>query len=208
MYELDLLEAELKKRTDFPYIWKRINSPALDKETDFIYDFISFDAVVEKIRWTFRRNQNKDDYFNYALNRWYNYHTAIAIENIFCSIPAINSFKNKRGRLKYFKIDDVSFTQKSAVFPSSYPKTILESKKSKENLIKWLYGNDKKGLDRHHKIFILFYDNHGHHWKLRAELSWIKRIVETYLGSFDINQLISIKYNDKLILNDVIFAEK
>lgn len=210
MSQVSLIETELKERCKYPYIWKRVQNNSFDRETNFIYDFMSFDAVVEKINWKFRRRENKEDYFNYALNRWYNYHSAMAIEDIFCSLPDVIPAKNKRDKLVDFSIQGIRFDHKSSVFPKAFPASLEEARAHPEKLIHWLYKNQSQQGRKHldNRLFIVFFNHHGQHWKLKSELSWLKRLIESYMEGFDKAKLISLEVEGRKILSDVIFAVK
>ena len=208
MSSLKLLEAELRARTQIPYKWKRVQNNVYDRQTDFIYDFLSYDAVVEKINWTFRKRSDKDDLFNYALNRWYNYHSAMAVEKMFCSYPGIEAHKNKKDRLVDFSIQGITFDHKSSVFPKSYSATLEDARQNKKPLIEWFYAHQSQQRRRHmaNRLFIVFYDQHGQHWKLKAELQWIEGIIRDYVKSFSKHNLVSLELEGKAVLSDVIFA--
>ena len=91
--DLTRLEIELKKRLDFPYKWGSKQTDAKDKSTNFIYETYSFETLLK------RTNNLDNSLKDYALNRWYNFWSAMAVENIFVSHTNIQANKNHRDKL-------------------------------------------------------------------------------------------------------------
>ena len=116
-YSLQQIESELKKRLAYPYKWGQKQNDDFDKQTNFIYHTFSFEDVIKEIENRFKVKNEYQSYFDYSINRWYNFWSAQAIENIFCSLPNVKPALNGRDRLVDFTIDGVSFDHKTSVFP-------------------------------------------------------------------------------------------
>ena len=82
---MDLIktEAELKKRLIYPYIWGRRQSNYYNGLTNFIYETFCFEDLLKEIDSRFKGKAEYKDFFNYALNRWFNFWSAKGIESIF-----------------------------------------------------------------------------------------------------------------------------
>ena len=77
--DLNRVERELKKRLQYPYNWGRKQSNSWDTDTNFIYKTYTFESLLKQ---THEFDQQLKDY---ALNRWYNFWSAMAAEDIFAS---------------------------------------------------------------------------------------------------------------------------
>ena len=81
-----LLEKELKKRLDFPYVWGRKQTDNFDNNTNFIYKTSNFEALLTHIDATFKSDINYVAIKNYALNRWFNFGRQKQLKLVFVSI--------------------------------------------------------------------------------------------------------------------------
>jgi len=208
---LDQIETELKKRLNYPYKWGRKQNDQFDKLTNFIYNTLLFDDVRIEINRRFKNDPNRKNISNYALNRWYNFWSAQAVEKIFCSLPNVKPALDSKDRLVDFTIDGVSFDHKTSVFPKNFPYQIKEAVKKTDELIKWLYKNQSQQQRKHlqNRLFIVLYSRDGEHWKLKAEISWLKERIEKYLEGFNPDYLLKFQLEkNHYTLSDVIWAVK
>jgi len=60
------------------------------------------------------------------------------------------------------------------------------------------------------RIFLVLHKSDGKHWKLKAEISWLKNIIEDYLETFSSDKLITLnlKKDNSTTLSDVIWVIK
>lgn len=210
-YSLTQIETELKKRLPYPYKWGRKQNDNFDRQTNFIYSTQQFDSLLTEIKKRFGDGNNYDDFFNYTINRWYNFWSAVAVEQIFCSFPNVKPAKNSRDRLIDFSIDGASFDHKTSVFPKNYNLPIDEAIRDTPELIKWFYKNQSQQQRKHlkNRLFIVLYSGDGKHWKLKAEISWLKKIIEHYMIGFNPHFLMKFSFEkDKEIISDIIWAVK
>jgi len=124
--ELEKIETELKNRLPYPYKWGRKQNNEFDKLTNFIYRTFLFDDVIKEINSRFKKDKEHQNISNYALNRWYNFWSAQAVEKIFCSLPNVKPALDSRDRLVDFTIDGVTFDHKTSVFPKNFYKMALQ----------------------------------------------------------------------------------
>jgi len=209
------LEFELKKRLIYPYYWGRFQNDIWDKSTSFIYKTFYFEDLITQIKTHF--NNLKTDtsfvlYFNYAINRWYNFWSAKGVEKIFCDLPGVKPELNSFSKTKDFYIQGIPFDHKTTVFPKTYTKTIYEAIKNPKDLTNWLYKNQSHQGREHFKnrLFVVLYNKDGQHWQLKAELNLIKKNIEKYIKNFMADNLIchSFKTEKDSTLTDVIFVIK
>ncbi len=208
---LNQIEIELKKRLTYPYKWGRKQNDQFDKLTNFIYRTFLFDDVIKEINGRFKNDQDRKNISNYALNRWYNFWSAQAVEKIFCSLPNVKPALDSKDRLVDFTIDGVTFDHKTSIFPKNFPYPIKEAVKKTNELIKWLYKNQSQQQRKHlkNRLFVVLYSPGGEHWKLKAEISWLKERIEKYMEGFNPNYLLKFQLEkDHYTLSDVIWVVK
>lgn len=206
------LEKELNYRTKFKYTWGRKQTDQFDKLTNFIYKTHSFNSLLEKIELHFKEETKKEDLKNYALNRWFNFWSAKGVETIFCEHQRVKAHQNSFNKYTDFFIESIPFDHKTTVFPKAFNKTVAHAKKHPEELIMWLYKNQSSQQRQHFKnrLFIVLVNtnNKDEHWKLKAEISWLKQLISTYLLNFNRSKLITLSLKDKPIFADIIWAIK
>lgn len=204
-------EQELHKRLAYPYRWGGLQNDRRDRETDFIYQTARLDDLLVEIRRKFIQSPDYDAWFNYALNRWYNFWSARAIEEIFCASPLVTPAKDKRDRLVDFSIQRVRFDHKTTVFPKGFGRSLGYARNHPRQLIEWLYQHQSQEKRKHlqNRLFIVLYAPDGQHWRLKAELTWLKTLVERYLKGFAPSKLHRFVFEPPTTtLSDIIWAVK
>jgi len=207
--ELSNIEKELKKRLTYPYKWGRKQNDEFDKLTNFVYRIPSFEEVLKETESRFRKDKEHQNIANYALNRWYNFWSAQAVEKIFCSLSNVKPALDEKDRLVDFTIDGFTFDHKTSIFPKNFPYTINEAIKKTDQLILWLYKHQSQQQRKHlkNRLFIVLYSADGEHWKLKAEISWLKERIEKYMEGFNPNYLLKFQLeNNQETISDVIWA--
>lgn len=209
--DIDILqiEKELKKRLAFPYKWGRKQNDQYDKLTNIVYRISSFEEVLKEIESRFKKDNEHINIANYALNRWYNFWSAQAVEKIFCSLPNVEPALDAKDRLVDFTIDGVTFDHKTSIFPKNFPYKINEAIKKTKELIFWLYKNQSQQQRKHlkNRLFIVLYSADGEHWKLKSEIAWLKKRIEKYMEGFNPHYLLKFALEkDQETLADVIWA--
>ena len=209
LVDLLQIEKELKKRLIYPYKWGRKQNDEFDRLTNFVYKIPTFEEVLKETENRFRKDKEHQNIANYALNRWYNFWSAHAVEKIFCSLPNVKPALDEKDRLVDFAIDGVSFDHKTSIYPKNFPYPIEEAIKKTDELILWLYKNQSQQQRKHlkNRLFIVLYSSDGEHWKLKAEISWLKERIENYLYGFNPHYLLKfpLEKNQETI-SDVIWA--
>lgn len=210
-HSLIKIETELKKRLFYSYKWGRKQNDLFDNATNFIYRTVLFDDVLQEIDNRFKKLKDYQDYFNYTLNRWYNFWSAQCIEQIFCSLPGVVPALDEKDRLIDFTIHGATFDHKTSVFPKNFPYKIEDAIKHTNELIKWLYKNQSQQKRKHlnNRLFIVLYSNDREHWKLKAEINWLKERIDKYMLGFNPDYLMKFEFEQgKSIISDIIWAIK
>ncbi len=211
--DIDLvqIETELKKRLSHPYKWGRKQNDYFDNLTNFVYRILSFTEVSKEIENRFRDDKENQNISDYALNRWYNFWSAQAVEKIFCSLPNVKPALDEKDKLVDFTIDGVTFDHKTSIFPKNFPYPIEEAIKKTDELIKWLYKNQSQQQRKHlkNRLFIVLHSSGGEHWKLKSEISWLKERIEKYMVGFNPNYLLKFQLEkNQETLADIIWAKR
>lgn len=190
--DLIALEAELKKRWPYRDLWFRKQNDIWDDYSNFIYHIQAFEDLIERIDFTIKKfDLNKKHFFYYTVNRWYNYWSARAVEQIFTGLDGVVAAKNKRDRLVDFSIQRVNFDLKTTKFPRGFGWNLKYAQSHEQKLIKWLYLNQSMGRRFHteNRLFLIVYSSDGYHYKLKAEIAWLRTVVENYVAQFNPEQL-------------------
>lgn len=211
-FPLDFLESQLKKRLSYRYKWGRKQSDVWDRFTSFIYETPVWEEFIVKLKSAIiTLDADKGELFDYAGNRWFNFWSAMAVETIFAEIEGVNPAKNSRDTEKDFFIDGIPFDHKTSVFPKHLGTNITSAKANKADLITWFYENQsvEKRLHFKNRLFIVVFDQNGEHWKLKAEVSLLKKEIHRYLATYQKEQLItSIFAEDSQALSDIIWVTR
>lgn len=203
--DLEQIQAELKKRLNYPYKWGRKQSNSWDRQTNFIYKVSRFNQLLIETE-----NYSRE-LTDYALNRWYNYWSAMAIESIFTSHENVVANKNKYDKLVDFKLNSIPFDHKTSVFPKGFGQSFEYAVRNKEELIKWLYENQSQQGRKHlkNRLFLVLCDSQGgNHWKIKAELYIMKEHIDTYVRDFREGNLTCLNYGAGEIYADIIWITK
>ena len=207
---LDLLEDELKKRWPYKDLWFRKQNNTWDLQSNFIYDTFYFENLLECISTAVQKNQfPKRAFFYYAVNRWYNYWSARGIEQLFCNLKGVTPAKHTKDRLVDFSINGINFDHKTSIFPKKFNYNFAYAQQNPIQLIYWLYNNQSTGRRFHteNRLFIIVYNHEGDHYKLKAEISWLGRLIENYVSTFEATQLKKITITEtKTVFSDIIWA--
>ncbi|EDM45252.1 hypothetical protein SCB49_05582 [unidentified eubacterium SCB49] len=214
MKKLDLLfiEQQLKHRWDYKYVWKRKQNDLWDAYTSYIYKTQNWEDLIPKMAKTIKEYKlDKHELFYYASNRWYNFWSAMAVEQMFTEIDGITPAINNTDKEKDFFIHKKSFDHKTSIFPKGFGQDINYSKNNKLELITWLYQNQssQKRFHLKNRLFIIVHNSNGQHWKLKAELSLIKNAIQNYMNSYHEDQLQKVIFaENKIALSDIIWVQK
>jgi hypothetical protein len=205
MIDIQQIEKELKKRLVYPYRWGRKQEDDWDSRTNFIYKTQNFDdflSITEGFSQELR---------DYAMNRWYNFWSAMAVEKIFVQHSDVVANTNPYDKLIDFSIDGIPFDHKTSVFPKNFQHPINNALNDKVALIQWLYKNQSQQGRKHlkNRLFILLYETKNHqHWKLKSEIGELKKIIDVYMDSFSRKKLKTIHPDSEKVYSDIIWFLK
>ncbi len=211
-YDIFHIENQLQQRLPYAYIWGQKQNDQWDKYSNFIYDLPNWDAVVQAMQATLEVYPlNKRDFFNYAANRWFNFWSAMAVEQIFCELENVIPSQNHKNRLVDFSLNGIDFDHKTSVYPKGFKQTLHYGQTHEEELLQWLYKNQSQQQRKHleNRLFLVVHATDGEHWKLKAEITWLKSKVENYVKNFQPTQLKQLQLGDKhTAFADIIWAVK
>lgn len=178
---VEQIENELKKIPMMPS-WGRKQCDHWDRLSNFVYRLPSYENLKQELL----KLNNSADFNNYVLHRWYNTLSAFGVEKIFATLPNVQPNKNKYDKLIDFTLGGINFDHKTTVFPKKFGKPLDFAKQNPLKLIEWLYA-EQSMQNRFHesnRLFLVLHRADGEHWKLRAELSLIQPILQSYGSNF------------------------
>ena len=199
-------EAELRARHALPYRWGQRQNDVFDRRTHFVYEMKTWAALLARLD-ALRAESDFDLLRDYAANRWYNYWSARAVEHFFSESPRVQPAANPRDRLRDFTLDGISFDHKTSIWPRAYPGALAAAQTDPTVLIQWLYAN-QSGEGRYHtanRLFVVLYAADGAHWKLKAELSWLRAAVRAFLVAPDFRR-VEIENGQRAVTSAVIWV--
>ena len=207
--DLFVIEAELKKRTRFKQIWNRKQTNAYDDLTKFIYSTKAFEDILAEVKSRFANHPEIKDIGNYAVNRWFNFWSAQAVEAMFVQHPRVKAHVAK-DKLCDFFIDGIPFDLKTTTFPKRIDLTFNEAQRNPEKIALWFYEH-QSGEQRQHyanRLFLVLYktSNPDVSWTLKAELSWLESLIKKYLDNFDAARLMSLQLREHSFKTDIIWG--
>ncbi|MEM7347550.1 MAG: hypothetical protein AAF485_25210 [Chloroflexota bacterium] len=206
MQTLTEIEIQLKQRISNypPTPWGKKQTDNWDRQTNFIYKTFEWEHLTHKIATL------ETPLANYAINRWFSFWSAMAVEQIFCALPNVKIHTNKYDRLVDFTLHGINFDHKTSVFPQRYPYSFDFAYAHTRHLIRWLYEHQSR-QQRHHtanRLFILLYDAQGEHWKLRAEISGLQQLIETYVAQFEPDKQRNLSIGSETVVSDILWLSK
>lgn len=208
--DLKYLAQQLQKRWGFDYRWGQKQNDLWDGYTNFIYKTAYWPDLLKLVDLTAEAYElDKNQVFQYAANRWYNYWSARAIEQIFCNLENVVPALNPKDRLIDFSIQGIDFDHKTSVFPRGFNQTLYYAQHHKKELIEWLYKNQSQQQRKHlkNRLFVLVFSENGEHWKIKGNLPLIQNQIEHYMGSFHRENLIKLEWpNEQASLSDIIWV--
>ena len=202
---VQLLEKELRARRKYPYRWGRKQADSWDRQTQFIYDtqtFSDFQRHVQGMSEALKQ---------YAMNRWYNFWSAMAVEQMFAEHPTVKANVNQYDKLVDFSIGGIPFDHKTSVFPKRFPYSFHYAQNHRSKLISWLYTHQSQQGRKHlrNRLFVVLYDSQAkEHWRLKAELGWLKHHIDLYMHHFDPAALFHLQVEGKSVQSDVLLLRK
>lgn len=203
--DLARVERELKKRLIHPYHWGRKQSNDWDSRTKYIYTTYSADMVIAK------GSHLPKEMVDYALNRWYNFWSAKAVEEIFALSSRVHPNLNIYDKLVDFEIDGIPFDHKSSIFPKGFGKSYEYAVENRDELIEWLYLNQSSEGRRHlkNRLFIVLYDSQNHeHWKMKSEIELLREAIDGYLSRFESSRLRKFDFGEGAVVSDIIWITR
>ncbi|MDE5946628.1 MAG: hypothetical protein K2G63_04905 [Oscillospiraceae bacterium] len=190
--------------------WK-IQNNSSDKATNFIYKAETLEKCLEMIKST---GVDK----NYALHRWYNYHTSVYCEDLFCDYGAVHE-KNIYNHDVDIYINNIPYDVKLTVYPAklnSYRNEFnLRNITGKNKMIKWLYANQSQGARKQilNRIYVMC-DGATQHdsLKLKSNFPILKRQISAYMNYTKTHNPNEIEITDngksKIIKSELIYVSE
>ena len=178
----------------------------LDYKTKFVYYAKDLNDCLTKIE---KFGVDK----SYALTRWYNFMTSVAVKQIFCEAGAVET-NDKFNHDVDLYINKIPFTVKLTIFPmKAKDKTFdMKTRQGRNDLLRYYYSNSlKNGSTRlSNCIYVVCdADTKEDAIKLKAKLDMIKAKVEAYMGYIKTHDINQVEFEDdkvkQTVYSDVIY---
>ncbi|MFZ0391616.1 MAG: hypothetical protein WAN36_14240 [Calditrichia bacterium] len=175
------IQEQLEKRCFYPVIWNFRFHPSWEPDIQFVYSCATFEEVLQQSE-SLRR-----DIQHYAINRWYNFWSQKALNEIFASHPEVQAVNNSAKNL--IRINGDVYQVKSLVYPNQFARTLRYALQHEQEMVQWLCRKFSRNNHDHseHQLFLLLFQRDGEHWKLKAKLTDLMAIVHEYLDNFNKN---------------------
>ena len=191
--DIEKLQIELTKMHPYGYHWGRKQCDDWDAKCRFIYDTHSFDELLVKI------DSFDQPLKNYAMVRWYNFHSAQGVEYAFSQHPSVVPNLNEKDKMVDFTIDGMTFDHKTSVFPRGFQHSLEFAQANPRKIIQWLYESQSQGGRMHNgnRLFVIVHEENGQHWKIKANMARITRHVDKYMLDYSIDKLYCRSYTEE-----------
>ncbi|WP_432412245.1 hypothetical protein [Rasiella sp. SM2506] len=211
-YTLSQIQTELEKRVSYRYQWQQKQNDIWDGYTAFIYETLCWETLLECMKQAVATEKlEKGKLFDYAANRWFNFWSAVGVEQIFAALEGVEKVKNRKDSEKDFYLNGIAFDHKTSVFPRRFPKDFTSAFQYKKELIAWFYEHQST-QNRHHlknRLFIVVHATNGAHWKLKSKLDLLQTEITKYVNNFSEAQLQSLTFaNGETALSDIIWVQE
>lgn len=211
-YALAEIQTELEKRLPYRYQWQQKQNDLWDGYTAFIYETLRWETLIERMKQVITaENLDKEKLFDYAANRWFNFWSAVGVEQIFAGLNGVDKVKNSKDSEKDFYLSGIAFDHKTSVFPNRFPQDFAFALEHKKELITWFYEHQSKQKRYHlkNRLFVVVYAANGAHWKLKSNLQVLQNEIIKYVNNFSQAQLQSLTFaNGDTALSDIIWVQE
>ena len=84
------------------------------------------------------------------------------------------------------------------MFPKGFGHTLDYAINHEEELISWLYEHQSSQSRLHYKnrLFVIMYAKDNAHWKLKANLNWLKPKITEFLNQISESSLYEFQFED------------
>lgn len=193
--ELSNIETELKKASlQASKAWggKQVNCK------DFATNKVVYSGITDynKLLKELKVFNLSEDMSKYAVKRWYNFTISEAVKGMFLEWSNARAEADKKHKSIDIYINDIPFDIKGSVFPRKlkFDDSYLSNVDKKTELINWLYDNQSTQGRFHleNRLFVIYYSSIRAADVLKSELLKTKESIDSYMSSFDKQNLIRI----------------
>lgn len=136
------LEKDLQKALEMigEFGWDK-QTDDWDRKTNFIYQAESLEDCLQKAQLVPEVPQS------YVLHRWYNFHTSVVCEYLFCEFGAVHEVNKYNHDIDIY-INGIPYDVKLTVYPAALEEKRpydLWTRNGKDAMIQWLYHSQTKG---------------------------------------------------------------
>ena len=172
------LEQELCKVSK--YARHKNFSPDWNRSIAFIYATFEYEEVVKQAYIVAKqRDFETNEFVQFAVTRWYNFHTNAYIGELLDEFPDI-SLNAGQNHARNLIIKGEDFDYRCTFYPRQFYLPIEYSMKKPKSLLRWFYQNQNRNVYFGNRLFIILHDKEqpNNSWKLRGRLSLVRETLE------------------------------
>lgn len=187
------LEQDLRKCADMLDSWC-VQNDKDDKATRFVYK-------TETLAECLRQIQLRGVSTNYALHRWYNYHTSLYCEQLFCDYGAIHD-ENCFNHDVDIYINGIPFDVKLTRYPKALSGNTacdLTTREGKDFMIRWMYRNQSQGSRKQmvNRLYVICDGKDKDELlRMKSDFTLLRKVIEEFMKSADSSNLNRITIQD------------
>lgn len=203
------LEQDLKRTLELITPSWRVQNNFTDRRTNFIYNITTLNQCLSQIQFT---GVDKD----YALHRWFNYHTSKHCETIFTEFGATPEPDKYNHDIDIY-INGVPFDVKLTVYPAKlaghpYDPTTRDGK---DMLIRWYYANQSQQARKQmvNRIYVVCDANDERdRLSLKSDFNFMREQISIFMKdalAHGVNPIQITDYNNVFnIHSDIVYIKK
>jgi hypothetical protein len=172
------LEEELGKVTK--YARHKNFSPDWNRSIAFIYGTFIYEEVIRQAYIVAKQREfETNEFVQFAVTRWYNFHTNAFIGELLDEFPDI-SLNAGDNHSRNLVIKGETFDYRCTFYPRQFYLPVEYSIQKPKSLLRWFYQNQNRNVYFGNRLFIILHDREqpNNSWKLRGRLSLVRETFE------------------------------
>ena len=179
--------------------WGRVQGDEWDRASRFVYKIQTLNELRrETKRVAAEMGLPVNEFAQYVIRRWYNFHTHQVGLDIILAHPRTRPEPDPFHHTVDFYLNDEGFDLKLTPLPKGFDHGIAYARNHPRELAQWLYAN-QSAQGRFHaanRLFVVLHDatDEGGTWELRRDFA---RLEEAIGGFLDAPELLQVEFADR-----------
>jgi DNA modification methylase len=179
--------------------WGRVQGDEWDRASRFVYKIQTLNELRrETKRVAAEMGLPVNEFAQYVIRRWYNFHTHQGGLDIILAHPRTRPEPDPFHHTVDFYLGDAGFDLKLTALPKGFDHDIAYARAHPKELAQWLYAN-QSGQGRFHaanRLFVVLHDatDEGGTWELRRDFARLEEAIGRFL---DAPELLEVEFTDR-----------